>query len=88
MKWWAIYTNLPVSAIIRLPHPRSEDSQGEETFLEPSADTQTRNYDTRVLKTPSLPINTKVKGIESWQDGMVNHVYKFTSQCHSLLYII
>ena len=60
-----IHTNLPVSTIVRLPHPRSEDSQGQETFLEPSADTQTRNYDTRVLKTPSLPINTKVKGTES-----------------------
>ena len=40
------------------------DSQGQETFLAPSADKQTRNYDTRVLKPPSLPINIKVKGIE------------------------
>ena len=64
MKWWAIYTNLPVNAIVRLPHPRSGDSQGQETFLAPSADKQTRNYDTRVLKPPSLPINPKVKGIE------------------------
>ena len=30
----------------RLPHPRSGDSQGQETFLAPSADKQTRNYDT------------------------------------------
>ena len=64
MKWWAIYTNLPVNAIVRLPHPQSGDSQGQETFLAPSADKQTRNYDTRVLKPPSLPINPKVKGIE------------------------
>ena len=64
MKWWVIYTNLPVNAIVRLPHPRSGDSQGQETFLAPSADKQTRNYDTRVLKPPSLPINPKVKGIE------------------------
>ena len=28
-----IYTNLPVSDILRLSHPRSEDSQGQETFL-------------------------------------------------------
>ena len=42
---WYIYTNLPVSAIVRLPHPRSGDSQGQETFLSPSADKQTRNYD-------------------------------------------
>ena len=32
--------------IVRLPHPRSGDSQGKETFLAPSADKQTRNYDT------------------------------------------
>ena len=30
---------------IRLPHPRSRDSQGQETFLAPSADKQTCNYD-------------------------------------------
>ena len=59
-----IYTNLPVNAIVRPPHPWSGDSQGQETFLAPSADKQTRSYDTRVLKPPSLPINTKAKGIE------------------------
>ena len=59
-----IYTNLPVNAIVRLPHPQSGDSQGQETFLAPSADKQTRNYDTRVLKPLSLPINPKIKGIE------------------------
>ena len=41
-----IYANLPVNAIVRLPHPRSGDSQGQETFLAPSANKQTRNYDT------------------------------------------
>ena len=45
MKWWAIYTNLPVNAIVRLPHPPSGDSQGQETFLAASADKQTCNYD-------------------------------------------
>ena len=39
------------------------ESQSQETFLAPSADKQTRNYDT-VLKPPSPPINSKVKGIE------------------------
>ena len=58
-----IHTNLPVNAIVRLPHPRSRDSQGQETFLAPSADRETRNYGT-VLKPPSLPINPKVKRIE------------------------
>ena len=45
-----IYTNLPVNAIVRLLYPQSGDSQDQETFLAPSADKQTRNYDTRVLK--------------------------------------
>ena len=34
-----------MNAIVRLPHPQSGDSQGQETFLAPSADKQTRNYD-------------------------------------------
>ena len=38
--------HLPVNAILRLPHPQSRDSQGQETFLAPSADKQTLNYDT------------------------------------------
>ena len=41
-----IHTNLPVNVIVRPPHPRSRDSQGQETFLAPSAGKQTRNYDT------------------------------------------
>ena len=45
-----IHTNLPVNAIVRLPNPRSGDSQGQKTFLAPSADKQIRNHDTRVLK--------------------------------------
>ena len=35
-----IYTNLSVNVIVRLLHPRSGDSQGQETFLEPSANKQ------------------------------------------------
>ena len=42
-----IYTNLPVNAIVRLPHPRSRDSQKQETFfIAPYADKRIRNYDT------------------------------------------
>ena len=41
-----MYTNLPVNAIVRLPHPRRGDSQSQETFLAPPADKQTGNYDT------------------------------------------
>ena len=43
MKWQAIYINLTVDAIVWLPHPRSTDSQGQETFLTYSADKQTHN---------------------------------------------
>ena len=42
-----IYTNKFTSKfIVRLPHPRSGDSLDQETFWVPSADNQTRNYDT------------------------------------------
>ena len=35
-----------MSDVVRLPHPWSGDSQSQETFLAPSSDKQTRNYDT------------------------------------------
>ena len=41
-----IYANLPVNVIVKLLLPRSRDSQVQEVFLAPSADKQTRNYDT------------------------------------------
>ena len=41
-----INTHFPVNAIARQPHPRSGNSQGQETFLAPSTDKQTHNYDT------------------------------------------
>ena len=41
---YILYTNLPVDVIVRLLHPRSGHSQGQETFLASSADKQTRNY--------------------------------------------
>ena len=43
---YTYYTNLPVDALVRLLHPRSGDSQGQKTFLAPSANKKTRNYDT------------------------------------------
>ena len=45
MKWWALYTNLPVDVIVRLPHPRIGNSQGHETFLAHSAYKKTHKYD-------------------------------------------
>ena len=59
-----IYTNLPANVIARLPHPRSGDRQGQETFLAPFVDNQTCNYDTE-CSNYHPPINTKFKGIES-----------------------
>ena len=40
-----IHTNLSVNVIVRQAHSRSGDSQGKKTFLTPSADKQSRNYD-------------------------------------------
>ena len=47
-----IYTNSPINVIVTLSHPRSGDSQGQETFLVPCADKQTRNYDTECSNHP------------------------------------
>ena len=44
-----IYTQLPVNAKVRLPHPWRGDSQDQEMFLATSVDKQTRNYDTESI---------------------------------------
>ena len=41
-----MHANLPISAIVRLPHPWSGDPKILEIFSAPSADYETRNYDT------------------------------------------
>ena len=41
-----MYPNLPRNVIVTLPHPRSGDSRGQETFLAPPAARRTHNYDT------------------------------------------
>ena len=62
-KWLAIYTNLAMDVIVRLSHPRSGDIQNQETFLEPSAEKPTRNYDIECSNHhPSLP-NLRPKGL-------------------------
>ena len=58
-----IYTNLPVNATVRLPHPRSGDSQGQETFLEPSADKQIRSYDIECSNHHPSPSSLRPKGL-------------------------
>ena len=45
-------------------YPRRGDSMVMETFLAPSADNQTRNYDTDCSNHHPLSINTKVYRIE------------------------
>ena len=37
-----IYIHLPLNAIVRLAHPRSRDSSGQETLLAPPADKQSQ----------------------------------------------
>ena len=41
------YVNLPRNVIVRLSHPWIGDRLGQETFLAPSADKQTLNYDAK-----------------------------------------
>ena len=79
-------STLPVTAIIRLPHPQSRQSQGQETILAPSAAKQTRNHDT-VLKPPSLPINTKFQGIEPLQHEYIYNKYIYIN-IYIYIYII
>ena len=76
MKWWAICTNLPVDVIVELPHSWRGDSQGQETFLAPSADKPTRNYDIECSNHhPSLS-NLRPKGLSrskmKWWDIYTN----------------
>ena len=52
-----IYIYLLVNVIVRLSHPRSGESQGQETFLAPPADKQNKNsqakflYESRIIPT-------------------------------------
>ena len=50
MELRAIYTNLPVNALVILSHPCIRYSDGQEMFLASSADKQTRNYDAECSK--------------------------------------
>ena len=64
MKWWAIYANLPVNAIVRrLPHPRGRESQGQEMFLALSADKQTYNYDIECSNHHPSLLTLRLKGL-------------------------
>ena len=50
-----IYIYIYIYAIVVLSYPRSVDSQGQETFLAPPADKQTRNYDTEQSAQTTIP---------------------------------
>ena len=65
MKWWAIYTNLRVNAIVRLTHSWNEDSQSQKIFLASSADKQTRNYDIEPSKHRLFLSTLKSRGLSS-----------------------
>ena len=55
MKWWDKHINIPVDVIVRLPHLRNGNREGQETFLASSAYKQTRHYDIECSKLhPSL----------------------------------
>ena len=60
---YAIYTNVLVNAIVRLPYPQSNDSQGKEMFLASSADNKTRNYDADCSNHYSSLSTLKSKGL-------------------------
>ena len=42
------------------PHPRSRDSQGQEPFLVPPADKETRNYDTQTHTNTHTHTHTQI----------------------------
>ena len=80
-----IYANLPVNVIVKLPHPRSGDSQGQETFLAPSVGKHTRNYDTEcsnhhlpqsILRSKGLSCS-KMKWWAVYTNLPVNYIYIF-----------
>ena len=80
---WYIHTHKFTSKCHRQITPSSErDSQGQETFLAPSADKQTRNYDIECSNHhPSLSA-LRSKGLSrSKMKWWV--IYKFTSKYHS-----
>ena len=63
MKWWAIYTNLAVNAIVTLPHRWSGDSPAQETFLAPSADKQTCNDEIQYSNHYLSILTLRLKGL-------------------------
>ena len=83
MKWWDIHTVLPVDVVVRLPHPRSGDSQGKKKFLAPSADKSTRNCDIE-CSNHHPPLSTlRPKRLSRRKMKFLSHIWKFTGGCHT-----
>ena len=91
-----IYANLPVNVIVRLLHPGSGDSQGQETFLAPSANKQTRNYDTEcsnhhlplsILRSKRLS-RSKMKWLAVYTNLPVNYICIYIYMYTYIIYII
>ena len=72
-----------MNAVVRLPHPRRGDSQGQETFLAPSPDKSTRNYDIE-CSNHHPPLSTlRPKRLSSSKMKLLSHICKFTSGCRT-----
>ena len=69
------FTKLPVDGIVRLPHPRSGDSQGQETFLAPSAYKRTCNYDTECSNHHPSQSTLRSKRLSPQHDEMVSYIH-------------
>ena len=68
MNWLVICTSLPVNVIVRLPHPRSGKSRGQETVLTLSEEKPSRNYSSEGSNHhPSLPtLKQRHWGVARW----------------------
>ena len=68
---------------VRLPHPRSGDSEGQETFLAPSADNSTRNYGIECAN-HHLPLSTlRPKRLSRSKMKFMSHICNVPSGCHT-----
>ena len=92
-----IYIYIPVNTIARLPHSPSGNSKGQETFLAPPADKQTRNYDTECSNHhPSLSTlrpkglsRSKMKWWEWWAIYIIYiYIYIYIIYNTYIMYII
>ena len=83
MKWWAIHTILPVDGTVRLPHSRTGNSHGQDTFLAPSAHKSTRNYHIE-CSNHHTPLSTlRPKRLSRSKMKFLSQICKFISACHT-----